>query len=77
VLCCGHEEISFRETANSRMLKRTAGAAPGGEAEEALPGQMSHYGKAAIRWEKVLDVGLTEPGNVTQEVTVSDNSGGR
>jgi hypothetical protein len=38
---------------------------------------MSAYGKAAIRWEKVLDVGLTEPGNVTQEVTVSDNSGGR
>jgi hypothetical protein len=30
-----------------------------------LPGQMSHHGKAAIRWEKVLDVRRTEPGNVT------------
>jgi hypothetical protein len=58
------------ETANPRMLKRTAGAAPGPvfdtEAGSALPGQMSHHGGAAIRWEKVLDVGLTEPGNVTQ-----------
>jgi len=26
---------------------------------------MSHHGRAAIRWEKMLDVTETEPGNVT------------
>jgi hypothetical protein len=30
-----------------------------------LPASMSRHGSAEIRWEKVLDVGLTEPGNVT------------
>jgi hypothetical protein len=30
-----------------------------------LPGQISHHGRAAIRWEKVLDIVMTEPGNVT------------
>jgi hypothetical protein len=43
----------------------------------ALPGQMSSQGRAAIRWEKVLDVGSTEPVNITWNVTVTDNGGGR
>lgn len=42
-----------------------------------LPGQTSHQGRTANRWEKVLDVVVTEPGNITQNVTVTDNSGGR
>jgi hypothetical protein len=52
---------------------RGAGRRSGG----ALPGQMSHHGRTGTRWEKVLDVGLTEPENVTQEVTITNNSGGR
>jgi len=31
----------------------------------ALPGQMNRHGRAAIRWEKALDVTTTEQGNVT------------
>jgi hypothetical protein len=53
------------ETANPRMAKKTAGAAPGVEAEGSYLGRLSHHGGAAIRWEKVLDVSWTEPGNVT------------
>jgi hypothetical protein len=41
------------------------GAAPGVRSGGALPGQISHHGGAAIRWEKMLDVISTEPGNVT------------
>jgi hypothetical protein len=33
--------------------------------------------RAAIRWRKMLYVITTEPGNVTQLVTVTDNSGER
>jgi hypothetical protein len=40
---------------------RGAGRRSGG----ALPGQMSYHRRAAIRWEKMLDVTKTEPGNVT------------
>jgi hypothetical protein len=38
---------------------------------------MGLHRRAAIRWKKVLDVVVTEPGNVTQKVTVTGNSGGR
>jgi hypothetical protein len=53
-----------------------AGAAPGIESGRLLPGHISHHGRAAIRWEKVLDVTVTELGNITYKVTVTDNTGG-
>jgi hypothetical protein len=40
---------------------RGAGRRSGGD----LPGQMSYHRRAEIRWEKMLDVTTTEPGNVT------------
>jgi hypothetical protein len=38
---------------------------------------MGLQGRGVNPLEKVLDVVLTEPGNVTQQATVTGNSGGR
>jgi len=53
------------ETANPRMLKRTAGAAPGGEAEGLYLGRLAITGERQSAGKKMLDVTKTEPGNVT------------
>jgi hypothetical protein len=39
-----------------------AGPVVGAEADGALPGLMSHHGRAVIRWEKALNVTMAELG---------------
>jgi hypothetical protein len=53
------------ETANPRMLERMAGAAPGVEAEGRYLGRWAIEAEQQSAGKRVLDVILTEPGNVT------------
>jgi hypothetical protein len=64
------------ETANPRMLKeRRARCRAEKRTSATWADRPSQEGGNPLK--KVLDVIMTEPGNVTQLVTVTDNSGGR